>query len=195
MYNQRETFNSWWRILFILEHDQSSYLFYDVYTLFTELIYQVKAARTLSLPHDEVHANKSSFICESIFLQKTEEGREQRKNKRRADKVQIQRKKEEREVLCRHRVVRGERGEWDAEQTGLSWRHCSWLIEWELVWQSEAGCHVTEGEQKTGEGGWRMLLKQRRCACLPFFICPVACQCTQLPSPARFPGILKDEWK
>lgn len=48
----------------------------------------------------------------------------------------------------------------------LSWRHRSWLMEWELVWQSKAGCHVTEGEQETREQGLGGAHKQEVCACV-----------------------------
>lgn len=140
---------------------------------------------------------KFFYMCKR---QRKEESRGKTKGGQIKYKYKEKRKKEKFYVDTELQEVREEnRAESEAGETrsrrGLSWRHCSWLIEWELVWQSKAGCHVTEGEQKTGEGGWRMLLKQRWCACLPFFICPVACQCTQPPSPARFSGILKDEWK
>lgn len=54
---------------------------------------------------------------------------------------------------------------------GLSWRHYSWLMEWELAWQSKAGCLVTEGEQETGERGHRGLYKVELCA----FVCLSVC--------------------
>lgn len=176
MYNQRnvqrETLNSRWRILFILEHDQSSYLFYDVYTLFTELIYQVKAKRTLSLPHDEVHANKSSFICAKDRGKK----RAEEKQKKGTDKVQIQRKKEEREVLCRHRVARGERGESsrersrrDAEQTGFVLKALQLIDRMRacLAIQGRVSCHWR------GTEDWRGRMKnatQTEEVCMPTFL-------------------------
>lgn len=65
----------------------------------------------------QANANSSSFICESIFLQKTEEAGEKGRIERQSDDVQEEIREGGREALCWHRVgsarkkVRGEKGE------------------------------------------------------------------------------------
>lgn len=111
-----------------------------------------------------------------LYVQKTEERREQRKNKRRADKVQIQRKKEEREVLCRHRVARGERGESsrersrrDAEQMGFVLKALQLIDRMRacLAIQGRVSCHWR------GTEDWRGRMKnatQTEEVCMPTFL-------------------------
>lgn len=71
-----------------------------------------------------------------------------------SDGESAQRKEGEMEAADRDEIREGdcEVGETLSRQ-GLSWRHRSWLMEWELVWQSEsrAPCHWGENRRPESE--------------------------------------------
>lgn len=61
--------------------------------------------------------------------------------------------------------------QWDAEQTGFVLKALQLI---DRMRACLAGCHVTEGEQETGEGGKTGLLKHRRCVSAYLSHCPLA---------------------
>lgn len=137
--------------------------------------------RSSSRPHDEKTCQLMfiyAWMWLLLFFCLCKKGREGKVRTEARTKKST--KKGERNGSCWHRAGRrkarsrgrdaGGRvksGRRSARQA-LSWRHHGWLMEWELVWQSKAGCHVTEGEQETGEqglGGGAQTGSVRACAC------------------------------
>lgn len=161
-------------------------------------------------PKRTSHSHRQMFISfhfKCIFHQKSEKMGERMSKERQRDKAQVERREErEKSFMLTPSWQSGEkskrrarrcRGQTEVREMrsrqGLSWRHYSWLIEWELVWQFKTGCHVAEGEQKTGEWGRRGPHKQEECECVCLLLL-CACQAVNICTFIHWTSVSQSFW-
>lgn len=145
------------------------HVLYHMHAVCTELIYDEKRLkRSLSLPHNEAHANKSSFICESVFLQKAEETGERRWRVRQTDKVSEEKMREEEKLYVDTELAvqgrkqeRGKRSKWE---TGFVFQALQLIDRMRacLTIQGVVSCHW----RRTGD--WRVKMQR---ATIFIFVC------------------------